>query len=322
MLFMEFIQIGWWFNPVVYLFKKQLCTLHEYLADKHVRQTMNDEGYISLLAKQWLSVAQLNIGNHFSKSQTIKRMNMMKTKPKKASLLKVLAVIASVPIAFYFVSCQSNDETVSAAEVVEIEEIGGEVLSGDKLKDHPLHPDYLNLKAENPDGEYNIATFFPEEGNQQQVKSEIRELNNWSLQLIKSENNASLTKVSAILQKINPELARNQMGKTDQDNDIFTEVEDAPQPIGGFQVFYEELTSKLKYPEEAKNNGIEGKVFVEFIVEKDGSLTYANVKKGIGYGCDEAALNAFEGLKKWNPGLKDGKPVRVRMILPISFRTP
>ena len=103
-------------------------------------------------------------------------------------------------------------------------------------------------------------------------------------------------------------------------DEIFTIVEDQPTPKGGMAAFYEYVGKKLKYPAQARRMGIEGKVFVEFVVDKDGSITDVNAIKGIGAGCDEEAKRVIENAPKWNPGKQRGRPVKVRMILPITFK--
>jgi protein TonB len=102
--------------------------------------------------------------------------------------------------------------------------------------------------------------------------------------------------------------------------EIFTIVEQKPEPNGGLKAFYEYVGENLKYPAKASRMGIEGRVFVEFIVEKDGSLTDINVAKGIGGGCDEEAVRVISNAPKWNPGKQRGNAVRVRMVIPIMFK--
>jgi protein TonB len=102
--------------------------------------------------------------------------------------------------------------------------------------------------------------------------------------------------------------------------EIFTIVEDQPQPKGGMAAFYEYIGKKLKYPAQARRMGIEGKVFVEFVVDKDGTITDVKAIKGIGAGCDEEAIRVIQASPKWNAGKQRGRPVKVRMILPITFK--
>lgn len=97
-------------------------------------------------------------------------------------------------------------------------------------------------------------------------------------------------------------------------------VEEQPVPEGGLKTFYQYVRNNMKYPTQARRMGIEGKVFVSFVVEKDGSITELKVLKGIGAGCDEEALRVLANAPKWNPGKQRGKAVKVRMQLPIYFR--
>lgn len=96
-------------------------------------------------------------------------------------------------------------------------------------------------------------------------------------------------------------------------------VEDMPSFPGGMKAFYDYVAKNVQYPERARSNNVSGKVFVQFVVDKDGSITDAKAIKGIGFGCDEAAVKVLEGSPKWNPGKQRGRAVKVRMVLPISF---
>jgi protein TonB len=100
----------------------------------------------------------------------------------------------------------------------------------------------------------------------------------------------------------------------------FIIVENQPEPVGGMGAFMQYLQKNLKYPEQARRMNVEGKVFVQFVIDKDGSPTDITVLKGIGSGCDEEAVRVIKNMPKWQPGKQRGKPVRVRMSLPITFR--
>lgn len=101
---------------------------------------------------------------------------------------------------------------------------------------------------------------------------------------------------------------------------IFQIVEDPAMPPGGYQAFYEYVGKKLKYPAQARRMGIEGKVYVQFVVDTDGSLTDVKAVKGIGAGCDQEAVRVIEAAPKWSPPKQRGKPVKQRIILPITFK--
>lgn len=101
---------------------------------------------------------------------------------------------------------------------------------------------------------------------------------------------------------------------------VFTIVEESAGPKGGWSVWNKYLVDKVKYPAQARRMGVEGKVFVEFVVGKDGSISEVKVIKGIGAGCDEEALRVVQAAPAWTPGKQRGKPVRQKMVLPITFK--
>jgi len=103
-------------------------------------------------------------------------------------------------------------------------------------------------------------------------------------------------------------------------DEIFTVVEDQPEPAGGMAAFYKYVGKNMKYPTQARRMGIEGRVFVQFVVDKDGSITEVKAIKGIGAGCDEEAERVLRNAPKWKPGKQRGRAVKVRMVLPITFR--
>lgn len=101
--------------------------------------------------------------------------------------------------------------------------------------------------------------------------------------------------------------------------EVFTIVEELPEPIGGEKAFLQYLADNLEYPRTAARLGVTGRVFLKFVVEKDGSLTDIQVMKGIGAGCDEEAVRVLASAPKWKPGKQRGVPVRVYKIIPIYF---
>ncbi len=100
---------------------------------------------------------------------------------------------------------------------------------------------------------------------------------------------------------------------------VFRIVQKFPEPVGGYDAFYHHLSKKIKY-HRAIGHQINGWVYVEFVVDKDGSLTEQKIVKGIGFGCDEEVLSAFADVPKWHPGKQRGVPVKVKMVLPVKFQ--
>ncbi len=103
-------------------------------------------------------------------------------------------------------------------------------------------------------------------------------------------------------------------------DEIFVIVEEQPHPIGGMKSFYAHINNNLKYPSIARRMGVQGRVFVQFVIEKDGSISQVKVIRGISDSCNAEAIRVVSSAPKWSPGKQRGKPVRVKMVLPISFK--
>jgi protein TonB len=106
----------------------------------------------------------------------------------------------------------------------------------------------------------------------------------------------------------------------EETDEIFLVVEENAQPKGGISEFYKYVSTNIKYPAQARRLNVEGRVYVEFIVGKDGKIFDAVTVKGIGAGCDEEAVRIIMSAPAWNPAKQRGKPVRQRMVLPITFK--
>jgi|APIni6443716594_1056825.scaffolds.fasta_scaffold07464_2 protein TonB len=133
-----------------------------------------------------------------------------------------------------------------------------------------------------------------------------------------TENNSVEEKIEEkdlAVSKEQPNVLPKEETKIEEQPDFFVAVEEMPAPIGGLKSIQE----KIVYPEIAKRVGIEGKVFIRAYVDESGSVIKAELTKGIGGGCDEAALDAVLNTK-FSPGKQRGKPVKVQVTIPIVFR--
>lgn len=99
----------------------------------------------------------------------------------------------------------------------------------------------------------------------------------------------------------------------------FTAIEKLPTFPGGMEAWTKFLSKNLRYPEQASSDGVSGRVYMSFIVEKDGRITDIQVSRAAGHGFDEEAKRVLELAPQWKPGIQNGKPVRVRYTMPINF---
>jgi protein TonB len=109
-------------------------------------------------------------------------------------------------------------------------------------------------------------------------------------------------------------------GPANTESAPFTSVEIMPVPYGGASAWSKFLSKNLRYPDMAIDQHIQGKVWVTFIIEADGTLSHFKVDKGVGYGLDEEALRVLKLAPAWKPGMQNGHPVRVQYTIPINFQ--
>lgn len=101
---------------------------------------------------------------------------------------------------------------------------------------------------------------------------------------------------------------------------IYAHVDQPAEYSRGITQFYQKLATEMQYPAHARKNGIQGRVYVQFLITKDGQLTEPKVIRGIGGGCDEEAIRAINTIKGWEPAIHKGKPVTIRTVLPVIFK--
>jgi len=104
------------------------------------------------------------------------------------------------------------------------------------------------------------------------------------------------------------------------EEEVLLYAEQMPSFVGGYKEMQLFILKNIFYPREAQNMGIEGKVYIEFIVDQNGNLSNFNVKKGIGYGCDEAAVSVMKKMPKWEPAKVNGRAVKLKTSVPIVFK--
>lgn len=103
-------------------------------------------------------------------------------------------------------------------------------------------------------------------------------------------------------------------------DEVFKVVEVDPEFPGGVEALYKYLAENIKYPEKAKNNKVEGRVYITFVIEKDGTVSDAKVLRSVNEELDAEALRVINAMPKWKPGMQQGVPVRVQYNIPITFK--
>ena len=348
-LFAEVMMILQWFNPFIYLYKKELQSLHEYQADRDVVATgVDKKNYMMLILQQCTAVDFSGMSNNFSLILTKKRIKMI-TKNEKAKglwwrLLATLPVLAILLIANTKVTAQEK-KTVDKPITVEMGRF--EIFDDDgapmQLKDTVFYDDdgsyvkfetsdgfqpetgepckKLTVTSYNADGTPRNNFFITETERRGDTSTYSIEPFTFTLSehLFGQLLDVATSDENIVFQEINGDLYQSLKDKAVGDS-IYQIVDEMPKFPGGEQAMFKFISENVKYPQKAKDKNISGRVFVNFVVEKDGSVDEVKVLRSIGGGCDEEAVRVVKSMPKWTPGKQKGEPVRVSYIIPFVFK--
>ena len=313
-LFVELIMIIQWFNPFIYLYKRELQSLHEYMADRDVVATgIDKQNYMMLILQQCTAVDFSNMSNNFSFLLTKKRIKMI-TQSKKAKGVVIKALLTLPLFALLlFANCTSNGQSKATSE----QTAGNKEMTTIKLSEES----YISFPNPMPvtiDGkEYSLDI--------NSVKKD-RTFKLGDHKIYVKNNNDERKSYSATIDGKPFDLATiiNMVTDTTEaakdDDEVFNQVDVMPEYPGGMNAMFEFIQKNVKYPESAKEKGIEGKVYVQFVVEKDGSLSSFNIARGVCEEIDAEAIRVLKMMPKWKPGTENGKPVRVQYMMPFNFK--
>ena len=330
-LMVELMKVFQWFNPFIYFYKRELQSLHEYIADDDVVATGADKrNYMMLILQQCTAVDFSDMSNNFSLILTKKRIKMITRNEKARSLwwrlLATIPVLALLLIANAKVTAQEKT-AVDKPMMVEMGEF--EIRNDDgtpfQFKDTVIYnPDGSYIKCETSDG-FDPISGEPRKKMTITAHSADGTVNdNMNLHYEVDGDVARYIAEPFKITAVEPALVllESLSASTDkpESDSIYNIVEVMPEFPGGMSQMATYLSENIKYPEEAKDKNISGRVFIEFVIEKDGSVSNVNVMRSVGGGCDDEAVRVVKAMPKWKPGLMKGKPVRVHYVLPINFK--
>ena len=352
LLFVQLCATVQWFNPAAWLLKRELEAIHEYEADSAtLRQGFDAHQYQLRLFEAAVGVKFNSMTNNFTNCSTKKRIiMMMKKQTSPWALLKALYVLPVAFAAVAVISCTSPREKKGDSQLSDITISGDNPLLVFTFEDSTevniqgkrLNPDgnpdfdYLKvcgLTSENID---EIAALQSEEAEaifgrsgvngaiHFQVKGKTAKDMTSALagyaQHIGSEEPLKINiKRPARIDEIQI-VGYSSAPKAEEQGEIFQVVEEQPMFPGGMEEMMKFLQQNAKYPKEAQEQGKQGRVIVQFVVNKDGSITGDSVVRSVDPLLDAEALRVVRSMPNWIPGKQRGKEVRVRFTLPVSFR--
>jgi TonB family protein len=302
----EVIGILCWINPLVYILKKEIKLLHEYQADSFASKSVESKAYYAaLLVSQKFGVTPESFLGQafFTKSLLRARIQMLgKEESGKRALLKYGFV---APL-FLGMMVLASASIAKSDNLTKIDKISEQVTFANPLPNVSFKEVRIDLSDYSKGG---IIKNLSEKDDLTLVSE--RESDNMPVKQQKKEE---------FLPPPPPSEEKASVTVTERPADeVFIGVEKHPEFVGGEAAMRHYLGQNVVYPEPATRANVSGRVTLQFIVEKDGSIGTVKVLKGIGFGCDEEAVRVIKSMPNWNPGTQNGKPVRVYFTIPVIF---
>ena len=349
-----------WFNPAMWMLRQDLRAIHEYEADAAVlSQGINMRQYQYLLIQKAVSHCGYSVANGISHSTLKNRINMMLTNKKSTSKswIKVFALLPIVGLALALNAETVNDyvykeeqqqpqakvvkkgkknaQIKMGTKTIEVKEEKTVGTKADKQQSNDWEENLIFLGKQFGDAEPLIVIDGKVSTSEQLKALDKKEVDNitvmkneGALKVYAKQFNADTS--NGILFINTKEYVKNgekkvvevvvKAKKPEEAEKPLDVVEEMPKFPGGDAAMMEFLRNTVKYPEEAEENGIQGRVVVQFIIEKDGSISGAEVIKKVNEHLDAEALRVIGEMPKWTPGKQKGEAVRVKFTLPVTFR--
>ncbi|WP_444339392.1 TonB family protein [Phocaeicola plebeius] len=330
-----------WFNPAIWLLKQELQNIHEYEADEEVlRQGINAKEYQMLLIKKAVGARLYSIANSFNHSSLKKRITMMirkKSNPwARAKYLYVLPLAAVTVAAFARPEISKPLDEISSVKVNDLSAVLETY--ADKNVSNPAEKTKLKMKVVDEEGKPIIAatvlvanttngTLTDENGN-----FTLEVVSDQSIQVAYIGMSTVTMSVKDCLKKADQTIVLTESDTKKyvkvvasapqtvvSDDQTFSVVEQMPEYPGGMRAGLEFMARNLRYPTKAREAGKQGRVIVQFVVRKDGSLSDFKVLCPVDPWLDAEAIRVISTMPKWKPGMQDGKPVSVKFTLPVTF---
>lgn len=286
-ILLELLTAFQWFNPFMWMLNRAVRENHEFLADQAVLNSGVKRGFYKKLLLDQFVGEQLVIANNFNYSLIKKRIKMMsKIKSSNYAITKIIfGVLVAVSLVIVF-ACEQKEsvETEQPAFRDNSIKIQTTITTDGTIKIEGTKEDLVNFK-----------TMFSERLNLNEVTDSL--------------GNFYLEEIIEVKPKT-----------LESDEEIFFIVENMPEFPGGEMALRQYIANNVEYPNDAIKNGKQGKVYVTFVVSKDGSIANAKIARGVNPSLDAEALRVINGLPNWKPGTQRGKPVNVSYTVPINFQ--
>jgi TonB family protein len=325
-LLIELLKMLFWFNPVIWLYKRSLQEVHEFLADE---EAPNRDHYANFLVSYALSAPVASLTNHFFNSSLLKKRILMIYKNRNSdwALGKYLLILPLIGLVVMLTGARERllnaiekkqyniISTKNIAVEGTVKDANGKAVKAASV----LVKGTAKGTSTDQNGKFQFAdvaigsTLIISHINFESFAIDVTGSALDQIVLRKKDNMLSEVTIQGYHMEKNAPAPESKTEK-------LKVVEQQPQFPGGIEAMSQFLSSTILYPSEALKNKIQGKVFVSFIVNEDGFVRDPHILKGIGSGLDEEALRVVLKMPRWEPGTQGGEAIAVQYSLPINFQ--
>ena len=321
LVFFELLRIINWFNPLVYVYQNRISELHEFIADAQVSKTHKKEQY-QLLLSQVFQTENISFINPFFKSSLIKKRIVMlqKSKSKRVFQLKYVVLVPLVLGMLCYTSCESEVKTdevesSSSLKMSSVDEFLLEVGDLDNLSEEEKKAQTNFFNEVDAYKKVGLFTIKDAQGKEIMIKT-----NSEGIESVNVNKEKEVHPNKNVNSEIKYDEGVHVPFSTVDEVPVFPGCEDAADYRACFQdKMFAHITANFKYPTEAQEKGIQGKVNLMFIIDETGNIAGLRMR-GPDKILEDEAERIISLLPKMTPGKQDGKVVRVPFSIPITFK--
>ena len=318
LIFIDLACCAQWFNPAIWLFRRELCAVHEFQADSVVLASgFNAKKYQTLLIKKAAGRNWNSVANSLNHSNLKKRITMMSIQKKSASAAfkALLPVAVAALCAVTFADCNSQKE--SMLNPVADNNWAYTFSSGSENPSPAIRVRDANGQETTLSNALGANAVYILDGERVENFDNVPSESIASIQVYKGAAASKWTSdpdAGVIL------ITTKKAEAASMNNDVFTVVEDMPEFPGGEMEMRKFIAENVRYPEDAKDNNAQGTAYVKFIVDKTGKVTAPSIVRGTdNESLDEEAIRVVSLMPNFKPGRQRGENVAVSFVVPIKF---
>ena len=334
-----------WWNPCAWGLLHQLRTNLEYLADQGVLREGSDRKTYQYRLLECTLGRKVELPSlSFSMHNLKKRIVMMNSKNKTNKKLAIVYALSALPV-LAFLALGTQMVTIEQAKAGTTTEVappptvdkasrqvdvlpefpGGQKAMMQWIAQNIQYPkDAIDAKIE---GSVIVSFFVEKDGsisNAEVIKSVHELLDKEALRVVNAmpKWKPGMENGQPVRTRFFVPISFKSQQSAEDKEEVSEFLDDMPEFPGGMAEMMQWLSQNIQYPKEAVDGHIEGRVMVSFVVEKDGSISNAEVKRSIHELLDKEALRVVSAMPKWKPGMENGQPVRARFNIPVTFEIP